>query len=427
MTHATELSVIIPALNEGPNLAQLLPGLRRILRAIGASYEILIITRAPDPQTLEAADAAGAKVIEQRERGYGGALLAGFAAARGHHLLTMDADLSHSSTFVAALWARRRDADVIIASRYVSGGRARMPAARYFLSRLLNLFFGRGLSLPVRDMSSGFRLYHGDAIRGLELTARDFDILQEILVRAAADGRTIKEIPFQYLPRVHGSSNARVLRFGLAYLRTFFSMWKLRNSIAAADYDDRAFDSPIPLQRYWQRTRFRHITDLMDGQSQVLDVGCGSSRILSALPTGSVALDILPRKLRHARKFGHLLVCGSAFALPFRDAAFTCVVCSEVIEHVPKTDGLLDELVRVVAPGGRLILGTPDYSTWQWRLLEAAYKTLAPGGYADEHVSHYSRQELIELFQARGFTVEATRYIMHGEVILALRRSSAQN
>ena len=65
---------------------------------------------------------------------------------------------------------------------------------------------------------------------------------------------------------------------GTAYFRAFWSLWKLRNSIAAADYDYRAFDSPIPLQRYWQRSRFRIASELMAGEGPVLDVGCGSSR-----------------------------------------------------------------------------------------------------------------------------------------------------
>jgi hypothetical protein len=53
---------------------------------------------------------------------------------------------------------------------------------------------------------------------------------------------------------------------------------------------------------------------------------------------------------------------------------------------------------------------------------EALYELLAPGGYADEHVAHYTRQELIDTFAARGFVLEATRYILRGELILAFRK-----
>jgi dolichol-phosphate mannosyltransferase len=422
MGTGVELSVIIPAWNEGPNLALLLPELRGVLDALGARWEVLIVIRGDDPKTDAAAATIGARVIQQREPGYGGALLAGFAEARGDYLLTMDADLSHRPGFVHDLWRARGEADVTIASRYVRGGRADMPVSRRVLSRVLNLFFGRGLSMPVRDLSSGFRLYRAGAVREATFTARDFDILQQILLHAFGEGFRIQEVPFAYAPREHGSSHARVLRFGLAYLRTFGGLWKRRNSILSADYDARAYDSLIPLQRYWQRSRFRHVTDLVAGQGPVLDVGCGSSRILGALPPGSVGVDVLLRKLRFARRFGTPLVLASGFHLPLPDRSFPCVLCSEVIEHVPKGSPILAELDRVLAPGGRLVLGTPDYDRREWTALEAVYGKVAPGGYADEHISHYTRRELVERFERHGYRLEGDRYILRGELILAFRK-----
>jgi ubiquinone/menaquinone biosynthesis C-methylase UbiE len=310
---------------------------------------------------------------------------------------------------------------VVIASRYVPGGGAHMPADRYYLSRILNAFFAVGLSIPIRDLSSGFRLYKGAVLRDQVYSARDFDILQQIVVKAYAEGWRVQEVPFTYEPREYGSSNARVLRVGRACLATFWQLWKLRNSILAADYDDRAHDSRIPLQRYWQRMRFRHVTELIAGEGPVLDVGCGSSRIIAALPRGSVALDILRRKLRYARRFRRPLVHGSAFSLPFRDQWFPCVLCSQVIEHVPKESPVLDELCRVLAPGGRLVLGTPDYDHWEWVVTEKLYG-MVPGGYADEHIAHYSYDELIRIMQARGLVFETARYILRGELIMAFRK-----
>jgi SAM-dependent methyltransferase len=275
--------------------------------------------------------------------------------------------------------------------------------------------------VPIRDLSSGFRLYRGAVIREQEITSRDFDVLQQIVVQAFAEGWRVREIPFRYQPREHGSSSARVFRVGLACLRTFGPLWKLRNSILAADYDDRAHDSRIFLQRYWQRSRHRHVMDLIAGEGAVLDIGCGSSRIIGGLPRGSVAVDVLHRKLRYARRFQKPLVRGSGFALPFADASFPCVLCSQVIEHVPKASPILDELCRVLAPGGRLVLGTPDYANWQWVYIEKLYG-LVPGGYKDEHISHYTNSELVRIMGARGLRLEAERYILRGELIQAFRK-----
>jgi dolichol-phosphate mannosyltransferase len=416
--------VVIPAAEEAANLALLLPRLRETLASLGIEHEVLIVTR--DRDLVAAQETAGedARVLQQELRGYGGALLTGFSAARGEYILTMDADLSHPPTFIREIWAARTSAEVVVASRYVKGGRAEMPRVRYVLSRILNGFFSRGLSLRLHDMSSGFRLYKAAVMKNQEYAALDFDILQRILVQAYAEGWRIREVPFSYAPRRHGTSHARVVRFGLAYLRTFWKLWKLRNSILAADYDDRAHDSAIWLQRYWQRSRHKHVTDLIAGEGAVLDVGCGSSRIIGALPHGSVAIDILRRKLRYARKFGRPVVQASGFRLPVRDESFPCVLCSQVIEHVPKESPILDELCRALKPGGRLVLGTPDYANWQWVWMEKAYGLAAPGGYADEHIAHYTQDELREIFAKRGFVFEEARYILRGELIMAFRKKS---
>jgi hypothetical protein len=54
--------------------------------------------------------------------------------------------------------------------------------------------------------------------------------------------------------------------------------------------------------------------------------------------------------------------------------------------------------------------------------MEKLYGFFAPNGYADEHISHYTRTELIQIFESRGFQLEDSRYILRGELILAFRK-----
>lgn len=419
------LTVLIPALDEGPNLRILLPWLKRVLDEEGIDYEIIVVTGPNDLATAQSADDCGVQVLCQVSEGYGGAFVDGLRKSAGEYVLVLDADLSHPPEFVREMWRSRHDADVLIASRYVPGGTATMPRARLYLSKILNLAFRRGISIPVRDLSSGFRLYRREVADPENLTCLDFDVLEEVLIKAICNGWRVQEIPFDYMPRRHGSSSARVTRLGRAYLKSFWKLWMLRNSIAAADYDFRAYDSPIPLQRYWQRQRYRITKDFISGEGPVLDVGCGSSRIMELLPEGSVGLDILLRKLRFNRRFGVPVVHGSGFELPFPDDSFSCVLSSQVIEHVPKDSPMIDELCRVVKPGGRLVIGTPDYARWEWVWLEKVYGRVAPGAYADEHIAHYTHEELVSIMQDRGMVHEASRYIARGELIAAFRRPGA--
>jgi ubiquinone/menaquinone biosynthesis C-methylase UbiE len=331
--------------------------------------------------------------------------------------VTLDADFSHHPAIVKYLYEGRDQADIVVASRFVRGGHAKMRFFRKMLSWLLNGVFRRILSLPVRDMSSGFRLYHREAIASLRIKHSTYAVLQEILTKAYCEGYQIAEIPFHYMPRRRGRSHARLVRFGRDYLSVLWEMWKVRNSIRSADYDWRAFHSRIPFQRWWQRKRYQTILGYIGDRLEVLDVGCGSTQILNGAPQ-TVGVDVLHSKLRFMRRPGRRLVNAGAEALPFQSDAFQVVICSQVIEHLPQGDDVFLELIRVLKPGGSLILGTPDYGSWQWPIIEKIYDFVNPSGYAEEHITHYTRMGLFGRMRSLGLYVKDYEYICHGELII---------
>lgn len=418
---APDLSIIIPVINERENLELLIPAIREVISTLAICAEIIVVDGGSDDGSAEAAESRGVRFVRQQERGYGGALLAGFAAARAAYIVTMDADLSHRPSFLAEMWKARSRAQVLIASRYVPGGRAEMTAFRRLLSKILNRVYAGVLSLPFKDLSSGFRMYRTDVLRQLSLRARDFDILEELLIRVYAEGWSVLELPFRYMPRGAGKSHAKLLKFGVAYLKTMGRMWRLRNSVKSADYDFRAFNSSIWLQRYWQRTRHRIILDYIDSDSSVLDIGCGSSRIIIDLPK-AIGLDIVFQKLRWLQPRHGDLVCASCLALPCADHSFDVVINSEVIEHLPDDPVIMEEMWRVLRPGGTLILGTPDYSSWIWVTLEWMYGKVLPDAYAHEHITHFTYKSLRKRLLDRGFEVLDCRYVGYGEMIFKARK-----
>ena len=416
-----DVSVILPVVNEAENLSALIPRLIALLDRERLTHEIVVVDGASSDGTRETAEALGARVVAERRRGYAGALETGIAEARGDYVLTLDADQSHDPDFIVKMWRARTRADIVIASRYALGGVAYSGFVRRFTSWLLNAVLRRMLSMPVRDLSSGYRLYRREVLANLELTATNFEVLEEILVKAYASGFSVVEVPFTYFPRGAGRSHAKLVSFGWKILRSSLPLWKIRNSLASADYDERAFYSLIPPQRYWQRRRHRITVLWARGAGRVLDAGCGSSLIVQSL-NNVIGMDYNYAKLRFLRRYQIPLVNGSAFALPFKDGSFDCVMSSQVIEHIRYDESIFSEMCRVLRTGGRLILGTPDYATIGWRIIEPIYGFLMPGGYKDQHITHYTLEQLREILARHGIVIEETAYIVRSELILRCRK-----
>ena len=410
-----ELSIVLPAINEADNLSLILPKLHDVARTIGA-YEILVVDGGSTDDTPARAALHGARVHHQKARGYGMALKEAFEMARGRYIVTMDADYSHDPTFIRDLYAARERGAVVVASRYCPGGSSDVGGLRSVLSRILNAVFRRVLAIDIRDMSSGYRLYRREALREVEITRRNFDALEEVLIKIVGMGHAVVEVPFTYKARETGVSKARVIKFGIQLAKTLHTLWQLRNGCDWCDYDWRAHDSTHFLQRYWQRKRHEIILGWHRPGGRALDVGCGSSRILASVP-GMIGLDVSLQKLRFMRGKGCPTLKGSVYTLPFPDAAFDEVIFSQVIEHIPKHPNIMGEIRRVMKPGGRLIIGTPDYDRMFWVILEHFYNALKPEAYAHEHISHYTLGSMRTLLADHGFRHVRSRYVGGGELV----------
>src|SRR5438105_6474560 len=194
-----QLSVVIPVWNGEHSLGRLLPRLNSVLESVvGPSAEVVVAVPKDDP-VADLVEREGGRVANFDFPGYGHALNAGLSAARGRWVVTMDADFSHHPEFIRTLWLRRREADVLIASRYVSGAVSEMSVSRKLASRVLNRVYRTTLALPYRDLSSGFRMYRRRVLEDIGPVSQEgLGALQELLVKAFSQGWTIREVPLFY-------------------------------------------------------------------------------------------------------------------------------------------------------------------------------------------------------------------------------------
>ena len=212
------LAIAIPCLDEGANLAVLLPEINAVIKARALPAQVFVFDGGSKDGSQDTAQAHGAEVIVQRGYGYGGALFTAIQYLPAEFILTLDADLSHPADVIAELYAARHQADIVIASRYVPGGRAEMTLFRAWASRFLNRVLRRRLKLEARDITSGYRIYRRAAVINLPLRSEHFAVLPELLARAKGRGATVAEIPFTYRPRKHGTTHVRLWRFAREYV-----------------------------------------------------------------------------------------------------------------------------------------------------------------------------------------------------------------
>lgn len=226
------ISVVIAAWDERRNVEPLTRRLASVLDGLpGARWEIVYVVEGTDG-TREALDDLsrefpGIRVLYQPQpQGLGAAFRRGFAAAApdADVVVTMDADLNHQPEEMPRLLEafRKRGCDVLIGSRFAPGGTVdRMPRWKAVLSRSLNPIMRRVFRMNVRDLTSGYRLYRGEALRSLSWSRNNFAFLPELLFEAADRGFRIEEEPIRFTYRIHGSSKMRIWRTSRSYLGLF--------------------------------------------------------------------------------------------------------------------------------------------------------------------------------------------------------------
>jgi dolichol-phosphate mannosyltransferase len=190
-----------------------------LLARLGRDDSVLVIDDNSPDGTGEIADRLAAEnsrvavLHRQKKEGLGPAYLAGFREALGKGaqlVLEMDCDFSHDPDDVPRLIAAAADADLVIGSRYVAGGRVEnWTFIRRFISRAGSLYAQVWLLAAVRDLTGGFKCYRRDVLERIDLAAissRGYAFQIETTYRALRAGFRVSEIPITFSDREEGTS-----------------------------------------------------------------------------------------------------------------------------------------------------------------------------------------------------------------------------
>lgn len=228
--------VVVPTYNEADNIRQIT---RRLRQAV-PNVDLLIADDASPDGTGQIADELAdtdhqIKVLHREgKQGLGAAYVAGFQWSGQHGydvVIEMDADGSHAPEELPRLLSALRDADVVIGSRWVSGGKVvNWPWHRLLLSRGANLYTRMALGMPVRDATAGYRAYRMAVLDKLDLDAvvsAGYCFQVDLTWRAYQEGFRVREVPITFTERELGHSKMSLSIVREALWRV--SVWGVRS------------------------------------------------------------------------------------------------------------------------------------------------------------------------------------------------------
>jgi dolichol-phosphate mannosyltransferase len=216
------LAVMLPTYNERENIADLVEAILAL--PIDAEIHVVVADdNSPDgtgrwAEERAAADPRVHALVRTKRRGRGAGGIDGFKAALAlgpDYIVEMDADFSHAPKFIPNLLAAADKYDLVLGSRFVPGGRdADRGIHRRFITLCVRTFIRRLYRLPVRDVSSGFRLFRREVLEAVDLNdliSVGQSVVLEILRKVSLLGFRIGEVPIVFVDRTRGQTKLNFL------------------------------------------------------------------------------------------------------------------------------------------------------------------------------------------------------------------------
>jgi len=236
LKHPLQLSVVIPAHNEAPNLKWLIPSLIGALRQSNITHEVLVVNDHSNDNTSSllkelSGHLEGIRVVQRTgQSGFGRTMRDGLESAQGDVIIPFMGDASDDPLDVPRLYHKVMEGyDVVYGSRFSKGGHVKgYPFLKLIANRLGNTLVRWVYRIPEKDITNAFKAFRRDALRSLfPIEATEFNITLELAIKAHLKGCRYTSIPVRWEGRKSGVSNFNfrdLTRYYRDYLFTLLVM-----------------------------------------------------------------------------------------------------------------------------------------------------------------------------------------------------------
>lgn len=215
-----DLTIMLPCLNEAETLPVCIKKAKSFLIDNNVNGQILVVDNGSTDESGRIAAECGADVISVSEQGYGAALIAGNAAAKGKYVIMADADDSYDLYGLLPFLDKLEEGyDLVVGNRYKGGiEKGAMPFLHKYIGNPVLSFMGRTIyKSRVRDFNCGLRGYRKDSISALHLEAAGMEYASEMIIKSELAGLRITEVP---------TTLKKDGRSGRSHLRSFPDGWR---------------------------------------------------------------------------------------------------------------------------------------------------------------------------------------------------------
>lgn len=222
-----KLSVVLPAHNEEANIEATVRSCLEALPALVRDFEVVVVddgSRDTTPEIVDRLAVEDRRVVplhHEVNRGYGDALMTGFAHSKGDFVMFMDSDRQFDIADLEGLLPYVGAYDVVAGYRI----RRQDPPIRLLYAGIFNLCVRIFFGVRLRDIDCAFKVFRGDLLRGIQLHFGGALINTEMLAKARKQGANLTEVGVHHYPRLEGEQSGGSLRVVFRAMRDFFRLW----------------------------------------------------------------------------------------------------------------------------------------------------------------------------------------------------------
>lgn len=217
------VTAVMPCLNEERTLGACIGKAQRAFREMDIVGEVVVADNGSTDGSVAIAKALGARVVHEPRKGYGSALMAGIAGARGRVVVMADADESYDWTSLGEFVKKVDEGyDLVMGNRFRGGIEpGAMPALhRYFGNPVLSTLARVMYRIPIADFHCGMRAFTREAFERMNVRTPGMEFATEMVINASHAGLRIAEIPTRLYPdKRDRPPHLRSFRDGWRHLR----------------------------------------------------------------------------------------------------------------------------------------------------------------------------------------------------------------